>query len=115
MLKAPECVPELGFYYHYKHDPAKGVRDYAYEVIGIGSHTETDAWLLNYRPLYVSAAVYQMSLKLGIPITDERPLEMFFDENVEKDGKVYPRRFTKITDLAVIEVLTKARNEMYPF
>jgi hypothetical protein len=43
-MKIPtkDQVPETGFHYHYKHDPAKGVRDYAYEVCAVGFHTEDD-------------------------------------------------------------------------
>lgn len=43
MLKIPKKVPEVGFYYHYKHDPTGSVNNYAYEVVGVGFHTEDDA------------------------------------------------------------------------
>lgn len=33
-MKIPTQVPERGFYYHYKHDPAGSVDNYAYEVLG---------------------------------------------------------------------------------
>lgn len=117
MLPLPSKVPPLGFYYHYKHDSAKGVRDYAYEFCGIGFHTESDcrpedAVFADYRPLYESAAVYQASKKLGIPAIDHRPLEMWMG-NVEKDGKTFTR-FKKITDPKIIKELEKIREEMYP-
>lgn len=52
-----------GFYYHYKHDASKGLRDYAYEVIAIGHHTEINDWesgvFVIYRPLYESAKVFK--------------------------------------------------------
>lgn len=35
-------TPELGFYYHYKHDPTGAVNNYAYEILNIGHHTEID-------------------------------------------------------------------------
>ena len=42
-LPIPKRVPEPGFYYHYKHNPNGPVNDYAYEVVGVGFHTEDDA------------------------------------------------------------------------
>lgn len=114
-LPMPRKVPEPGFYYHYKHDPAGTVNNYAYEVIGVGFHTEDDArpgeeHFLVYRPLY-EAYVYKASKELGIPCFDNRPLEMWM-EDVEKNGKTIPR-FTKITDSKIITELTKIRDEMY--
>lgn len=111
----PKRVPEMGFYYHYKHDPNGPVNNYAYEVVGIGFHTEADArpgeeHFLVYRPLY-EASVYKASQELGLPCFDNRPLEMWLEE-VEKDGKKFPR-FQKITDPAVIAELEKIRGEMY--
>lgn len=110
MLKIPDKVPEKGFYHHYKHDPAGSVNNYAYEVMGVGHHTEDDcrpedANLVVYRPLYESS-VY----KAG-KLFDIRPLEMFM-ESVTKDGKTFPR-FQKITEPDVIAELTKIRDEMY--
>jgi hypothetical protein len=115
-LPMPKRVPERGFYYHYKHDSNGSVNNYAYEVMGVGFHTEDDvrpgeAHFLVYRPLY-EASVYKASKDLGIPCFDNRPLEMWM-ENVEKDGKKLPR-FQKITDLAIIAELQRIRNEMYP-
>ena len=108
----PARVPEKGFYYHYKHDPAKGIRDYAYEMVGVGCHTEAaddeaDANMVVYRPLYESAFVYQAGR-----LFDLRPLDMWM-EDVTKDGRTFPR-FSKITDPAVIAELTKIKSEMYP-
>jgi hypothetical protein len=109
-MKIPSKVPEKGFYYHYKHDPAKPVNDYAYEVIGVGVHSEADCRpedenLMVYRPIY-EAAVY----KAG-KLFDIRPLEMWM-EDITKDGKTFPR-FQKITDPVVIAELTKIRDGMY--
>ncbi len=116
MLKIPEKVPEVGFYYHYKHDPSGEVNNYAYEVLGIGFHTEDDAregeeHFLIYRPLY-EASVYNASQELGTPCFDARPLAMWMG-SVEKDGKTFPR-FQKITDPKVISELEKIRADMYP-
>jgi len=109
-MKIPEKVPELGFYYHYKHDPAGSFNDYAYEVVGTGSHTEEDcrpedAAMVVYRPLYVTE-VYTAGR-----LFDLRPLEMWMGD-VTKDGKTFPR-FTKITDPEVLAKLEAIKKEMY--
>ncbi len=115
-LPIPNKVPELGFYYHYKHDKAGAVNNYAYEVLGVGFHTEDNVrygeeHFLVYRPLY-EASVYTASKELSIPCFDNRPLTMWMGD-VEKDGKKFPR-FQKITDPAIIAELEKIRSEMYP-
>lgn len=88
-MKISNKVPENGFYYHYKHDPNGPMNNYAYEVVGVGVHTEDDcriedANMVVYRPLYESS-VY----KAG-KLFDLRPLEMWMD-NVTKDGITFPR------------------------
>lgn len=108
--RAPKAVPENGFYYHYKHDPNGEVNAYAYEVVGVGHHTEDDcrpedANMVVYRPLY-EATVYKMG-----KLFDLRPLEMWMG-NVEKDGKTLPR-FSRITDPTVIEKLEEIKRQMY--
>lgn len=114
-LPMPERVPEVGFYYHYKHDSAKGINDHVYEVVGIGFHTESDArpgeeHFLIYRPLY-EQNVYVAGKTLKIPCFDNRPLKMWMEE-VERDGKKFPR-FQKITDPQVIMKLEAIRAQMY--
>ncbi len=109
-LKTPERVPENGFYYHYKHNPEGTINDYAYEVVGVGYHTEDDCRpedtnLVVYRPLYESS-VYKAGKSF-----DVRPLKMFMEE-VTKEGKTFPR-FTKITDPELIAKLEKIKGEMY--
>jgi hypothetical protein len=111
MIKIPDAVPEPGFYYHYKHDPAGAVNNYAYEVLGTGCHTEDDcrpedANLVVYRPLYESASVY----KAG-KLFDIRPLGMFM-EDVTKDAETRPR-FKKITDPTAIAELEIIKLAMY--
>src|SRR3990167_6672451 len=93
-LPMPKRVPEPGFYYHYKHDPNGLLNNYAYEVLGVGFHTEDDCrqgeeHFVSYRPLYESS-VYKASQELGIACFDNRPLEMWMGE-VEKDGQSIPR------------------------
>ena len=99
-----------GFYYHYKHDAPKGIRDYAYEVLNVAHHTEIDDFeagkMIVYRPLYENAKVYQAGKRW-----DVRPFEMFL-ENVKKDG-YFGKRFTKISDPLLIAELEKVREGMY--
>jgi len=109
-MKPPSKIPEKTFYYHYKHDPKGPVNNYAYEVIGVGAHTEDncrpeDTFMVVYRPIYESS-VY----KAG-KLFDIRPLEMWMGD-VTKDGKTFPR-FQKIMNKAVIEQLKGIRREMY--
>lgn len=109
-MKIPSKVPERGFYYHYKHDPNGPINNYAYDVMGVGCHTEDDcrpedANMVVYRPLY-EASVY----KAG-ELFDIRPLEMFM-ENVTKDGQTFPR-FRNITDPTVTTQLKTIRDQMY--
>lgn len=108
--RLPRAVPELGFYYHYKHDPEGAVNNYAYEVVGVGHHTEDDcrpedANMVVYRPLY-EAFVYTAG-----KLFDLRPLEMWMG-TVEKEG-VTVARFTQVTDPARIHALEEIRDQMY--
>jgi hypothetical protein len=109
-MKIPAKVPEKGFYYHYKHDPQGPVNNYAYEVIGVGCHTEEDcrpedANMVVYLPLY-EASVY----KAG-KLFDLRPLEMWMGE-VTKDGSTFPR-FGKITDEKTLKLLQEVKSRLY--
>lgn len=109
-------MPERGFYYHYKHDPKGSINNHAFEVLGVGFHTEDDArsgeeHFLVYRPLYESS-VYVASKELSIPCFDARPLGLWM-EAIEKDGKEVPR-FQKISEAAIIAELEKIKDEMYP-
>ena len=99
-----------GFYYHFKHDPNGPINNYAYEVMGIGHHTEKDCrpedrYVVIYRPLY-EAYVY-----LNGKMFDVRPLTMFAEE-VERNGARFPR-FKKITDPGVITELSAVKDIMY--
>ena len=109
-MRIPEQIPELGFYYHYKHDPDGPIEDYAYELVGVGVHTEEDcrdedANMAVYRPLYRSV-VYEEGKLVWL-----RPLSMW-KETVEKGGKTM-LRFRKIEDPELISRLAEIRNEMY--
>jgi hypothetical protein len=107
----PTQVPEPGFYYHYKHDPAGAINNYAYYIDGVGHHTEDDCrpmdqHMMVYRPLYDSAFVYKNG-----KMFDLRPLHMFY-EPADWQGKSV-QRFVKITNPAVIEELKKIKAQMY--
>ncbi|MEK7134632.1 MAG: DUF1653 domain-containing protein [Patescibacteria group bacterium] len=109
-MKIPTKIPSNGFYYHYKHDPDGPIGNYAYEVVGVGCHTEDDcrpedANMVVYRPLYESS-VY----KAG-KLFDLRPLEMWMGEVVLNDKKI--PRFNKINDPAIIERLEIIKKKMY--
>lgn len=103
-------LPSVGFYYHYKHDPNGEINNYAYEVLGVGHHTENDCrevdrHVVVYRPLYESF-VYQNGQMFDI-----RPLNLF-TENVAKDGEDFPR-FRRITDDDTIQQLLGVKERMY--
>jgi hypothetical protein len=110
-MNLPNKIPEPGFYYHYKHDPQGPIENYAYEFLSVGLQTETEEYLVNYRPLYESARPYQISLKLDSLCVDTRPLEMWL-EIVIKDGQPQPR-FQKITDPIIISQLITIRDRIY--
>ena len=102
--------PTPGYYYHYKHDPSGPINNYAYEVMGVGHHTEDDCrpedqYVVVYRPLY-EAFVYKNGKMFDI-----RPLAMFM-ETVEKDGVTCPR-FSPITDADTLATLRATAREMY--
>lgn len=110
-ITPPAQVPAPGFYYHYKHDPSGPINGYAYEVLGVGHHTEDDArpedtFMVVYRPLYDWALVY----KLG-RMFDLRPLDMFM-EAADKPEYQGPR-FIPITDPSIIGQLREFRAQMY--
>lgn len=109
MLTVPEKLPVRGYYYHYKHQSDGPVNNYAYEVMGVGFHTEEncpsqDRVMVIYRPLYPEAPVYQVGRNFDI-----RPLEMFMEDGPEKGIP----RFVKIDDLSVSSQLNEIRRQMY--
>lgn len=110
-ITLPENFPEPGFYYHYKHLPEKGLTHYAYEVIGLGLHTESGKFHVEYRPLYPEALVFQLG-RVGVRVNDHRPVEMFM-QDVSVDGVSKPR-FRRVTDPGILRVLVGARLKMYP-
>lgn len=113
-------IPEKGFYYHYRHDQSGAVNNYAYEVLGTAFSTESkragvhsdspedffEDEVVVYRPLYESSIVYKTGKRFWY-----RPVKMFL-EDIEKEGKTFPR-FQKIIDSAVVDELEIIRNQMY--
>ncbi len=86
-IETPKEVPENGFYYHYKHDPDGPMNNYAYEVIGVGHHTEDyatveDMHMVVYRPLYEDAGVYKAGKLFIPPATDVHGIYHEARENI---------------------------------
>ena len=94
-------LPKQGeFYYHFKHDPTKGVSDFAYQIVGIAVHSEDESLFVAYRPLYTPNHVIDNEGNFNI-----RPLTMFV-ENVTKSNYDGPR-FRLIKDPEIIKQLSK--------
>ena len=68
-----EGFPPKGRYRHFKGRE--------YELLGLARHSETQEWMVIYRALYGEGGVWV------------RPLSMW-SESAEKNGVVYPHRFT---------------------
>ncbi len=103
-IKEPTIIPDHDYYYHYKHDPEKGIFDHYYEVIGLGRNTEERTYAVLYRPVYENDWLYPA-------VYQSRPYDMFF-ETIEKDGKMI-KRFTKVEDEEVIKQLKEVSERMY--
>src|SRR5213082_586238 len=63
-IPPPDQRPESGYYYHFKHDPAGPLNNYAYFIYGVGHHTEDDcrtedSFMQVYRPLYENSYAYR--------------------------------------------------------
>ena len=84
--------PQPGdYYYHYKHNPAKDALNYAYQIVGLALHSETEEVFVAYRPLYSPNHVWDHNCDFYV-----RPLNMFLDENFVSNGQIIPQRFRKI-------------------
>jgi hypothetical protein len=111
-IPPPKNLPEPGYYYHFKHDPAGPVNNYAYYIYGVGHHTEdncpeADAFMQVYRPLYEDSYAHRNG-----GLFDLRPLRMFYEPAI-KDGQQV-ERFARITDSKVIAELRAIKERMYP-
>lgn len=77
-------------YYHFK---SVGGEDHLYEIVGLGTHTETKEILVVYRPLYKSEYLKEkLSAQAGSLEYFIRPLSNFL-EYVDRDGYKGPRFF----------------------
>ncbi len=89
--------PEIGeFYYHKKHTD-ESINNYAYEIIGLAFHTETEEATVVYQPLYEENSATEQGLDFFV-----RPLEMFT-----------PERFHKITDETIIAELREIKSKLF--
>lgn len=105
-IQVPEQRPESGFYYHYKHDPSGPENTMAYEMMGVGWHTETGEFTVQYRPLYEEAWAYTAG-----KLTYVRPLTMFMD--IVEKPEYHGPRFIQIIDPSLIERLEARKKELY--
>ncbi len=111
-MMPPTDLPEPGFYYHYKHDPAGPLENYAYEVIGTGCNTEgdwasPDAYFVIYRPLYENSPAYEAGWLWYL-----RPATMFMEDVMKPDGMQTPR-FHRIVNPEIVSELEERRKELY--
>jgi len=72
---------KLGKYQHFKGN--------FYQVLHCAKHSETEEWLVIYKPLYTD----ELGNDLGIWA---RPLAIF-DETIERDGKII-KRFSYVNE-----------------
>lgn len=93
--------PKIGdFYYHFKHNPELSIYNYAYKIIGLGMHTETDEIMVVYKPIDKKSKVFENNLNFSI-----RPVSMFL-ENVNKpELNYFGSRFNQILDTDIIKKL----------
>ena len=93
--------PKVGdFYYHFKHNSELSICNYAYKIIGLGMHTETDEIMVVYKALYQLTGISKFDNNLFI-----RPL-LIFCENVEKpELNYFDPRFNQILDIDLIKKL----------
>ena len=88
------------FYYHFKHNPEKGVTDYAYKIIGLAVHSETEEILVVYKPFYSSNHVYDLGADFYT-----RPLSIFLELMDKAEIGYKGPRFILISDLKIIAKL----------
>lgn len=91
-------IPKKGeYYYHYKHDASKGLKDHCYVIVGIGKHSEDESYYVVYTPLYLSGWMNDSKAEYAL-----RPLDMFMEEVerriVTEDGyrEIVEPRFRKL-------------------
>jgi hypothetical protein len=103
-MKPSRQIVQPGYYYHYKHDRAVGIRHYAYRVLGMARHSESKEALVLYRPLYDNTY-------LGSAICSARPLNIFLETVVV--GGARRRRFRRVISPRVVRMLSGFDRQMY--
>lgn len=92
-------LPQIGqFYYHFKHNPEIDPNDYAYKILAVATHTETDELLVIYQALYTNKS------KEG-RIFNARPLTMFQEIVTKPEFNYIGPRFRLIEDPEIIKKL----------
>lgn len=86
------------YFYHYKHKSNLDLTNFAYQIIGVALHTETEEILVIYKPLYKLNHIFEASFFA-------RPLSVFL-EKVELKGQKVPR-FNKIVNQEIIKKFRK--------
>lgn len=106
-LVSHNLVPKAGdFYYHFKHNSKLSINNFAYKIIGLGTHTETDEIMVVYQPFYRESKVFENKVDFRI-----RPLSMFL-ENVEKpEINYFGPRFIPILDEKLIKELENTQQK----
>jgi hypothetical protein len=99
-----ENVAKGGFYYHYKHTPEGDYNNYAYKVLGLARHSESEEMLVLYRPVYDNKYLKPADCTA-------RPLDVFLT-NVNTTAGTRPR-FERISDLRVVTSLQGLYDRMY--
>ncbi len=98
-------IQEGGFYYHFKHNPAQGIYNYAYYFLPFEAGYTEDAEI----PMLAYMRIYKTP-KIWV-----RPENMIFDDVSEKVENIMkqPTRFFKIEDPEIIGKLKEKFQEMY--
>lgn len=97
--------PKIGEFYYHKRHQTDDIYNYAYQVVGLGFHTETEEIMVAYTPLYTHNNVVEQKLQFYL-----RPLSLW--TTVAENGQ--PARFTLINDPEIIKLLNIRKEEMYP-
>ncbi len=93
--------PQKGqFYYHFKHNPKKGINNYAYYIEGLALHSESVEVFVAYRPLYSPNHVINNDCNFYV-----RPLSMFLEKVEKPELNYFGNRFNLITDENIISQL----------
>lgn len=92
-----------GFYYHFKHNPNQSINNYAYWLVGIAKHSETEEITVIYKPMYKNEWLGGVELI-------SRPIDMFMD-TVEKPEYSGPR-FRLMEDPEIIARLSVLRDDL---